>query len=147
VTFAELASGAAGAVIGALLSAIALMHQTQSQIAAQHVVGERAKWREKIRDAAAKALADKSPASFDEFWLTLKLNTNPFSNEDIDLVEKAAALRNGNATVEDWDEMSDRLARLLKHDWERAKFETRWYRLMWFSPERTKYVKPHAPKE
>jgi ABC-type lipoprotein release transport system permease subunit len=137
----ELLIGALGAVVGALLAALALMHQTQSQIAAQHVTGERAKWRDKLREAMTSAITINTSVERRQLWVVLKLNTNPFSVEDKAIVAKAEQMIANLPKQSDWEELTGRVSFLLKHDWERAKFETRWYRSVWFGPQRMPYTK------
>jgi hypothetical protein len=88
----------------------------------QNIVPERAKWRDKIRQAATAAARDE-PDAWRDLWITLKLNTNPYDPEDVATLDLA---KNGIDEIVDPDrkeEMLDRIALLLKHDWQRAKRE------------------------
>ena len=70
-----------------------------------------------------------------ELWITLKLNTNPKESDDKEIVAKSKKMITPVLSQQDWEALADRIALLLKHDWERAKFETYWYRTFWFPRE------------
>lgn len=74
----------------------------------------------------------------------LTLNVNPFDGEDIALIQAAEQL----GTAEDKDaqvkEFTERMALLLKHDWDRAKREARPWFFRGNEPRRIPYSKYKA---
>lgn len=89
---------------------------------------ERRKWREKIRDITIQAvtLINAGKAKSEEYQTissNFQLLLNPDDNDDRDIIE---TLRKGiQNPYEDLAPMLlAQVSRLLKHDWERAKFES-----------------------
>ena len=116
--------GFIGAAVGAAVGAFATLLVAQRSLRAEHVIGERQKWREKVRGLAIKCA--KSGPLEEDFWIELAVNTNPYKEFDAQLVLKAHGLRGRPLDVEDRQRIVVDLARLLKHDWERAKIESSW---------------------
>ena len=126
-----LASSGASAVISAVVTGFVARRNSERTIQIENITKERAKWRDKIRELAArvqKASMSKGDTTFQselaETRLLFTLNSNPFESEDREILGVIAKLA-------DWKdapdklllEFADRVALLLKHDWERAKAE------------------------
>ncbi len=107
---------------GALVGALATYNLGYRKIQAEHIVKERAVWREKIRFAMASVVEKPSLANRKALWLTLSLNTNPFDPKDLCLVERAENLMN-QFDRDNFKELVVDVTLLLKHDWDRAKGE------------------------
>ncbi|RYG55549.1 MAG: hypothetical protein EON56_05480 [Alphaproteobacteria bacterium] len=99
------------------------------RIAEANIIQERAKWREAIRAIVIEAVNVKSTERAGELWASLALRLNPNDDPDKDdreLVELVASL----ADEANWlPAVRARIvalaANVLKHDWERAKWEAR----------------------
>jgi hypothetical protein len=117
----ELISGFLGAAIGGLATFVA----AQRKLAADYVTGERAKWRLNIRELAKRLASGQTDTSL--VWFDLALNTSPFDAEDIALIRDAKTIGSRKVTVTDQQDLADRFALLLKHDWDRAKSEVGWW--------------------
>jgi hypothetical protein len=122
----------ASAVVAALVSALFSVLTTERAIAAANVIQERKDWRNKIRELAIEvhnALVVQTPATLDELRARFSLLVNPHDAMDQQIV---ALIQAGNVNCT--DEFTQRLALLLKHDWERAKHEASLWRRLWERP-------------
>lgn len=120
------------AFIGASFGGLITIFVAQRALRAQHVISERRKWREKIRALAIKC-TNSEPLG-EEFWLELAVNSNPYKEFDAQLVLIAYNNRAQSIDESDRKRLVVGLARLLKHDWERAKIESSL--LSWCASER-----------
>jgi len=131
-------------VVGGLVAGFVALRSGERKIQIENVTQERAKWREKIRiksiEVHQAAVADNS-AKLAELHLEFSLNLNPFHQEDKDILAVINALKNRDTLDVKQSEFSDRVALLLKHDWERAKHEAKPWFFRWSPPERTSYAK------
>ena len=132
-------AGLIGIIFGAHTSAFVALYQTQRKMASEHVLTERKNWRDKIRMALTEARHCPSEQGVEQLWLTLKLNTNPFSVEDNALLASVRRAKGKEIDGPEWDEVADRVSLLLKHDWERAKHGTHWFNWAWLAQERVGY--------
>lgn len=118
-------------VVAALVVALVSFRTNERKLHVENVTQERAKWRSAMRDltdAIIKAARAKDCQRVTLYCVQLTLIVNPFDAEDKALTQAAEQL----ATAEDKDalvrEFTDRMALLLKHDWEHAKREARpWF--------------------
>lgn len=129
--------------IGAIVGGAATWLVAQRSLRASNVLAERTRWREKIREIAGELLrgyasADRAPA-----WVILALNTSPFDRRDLELVHLAKQLAQPLPADPQRDELVERLALLLKHDWDRAKIEASWF--PFFASRRARRVPYRAP--
>lgn len=111
------------AVIAAVFTALFSLLNSERQIAAQNVIQERKDWRNKIRVIASKireALVSEvqGATELNALRARLSLLINPHDPMDDEILQIIAA---GDASRT--DEFTQRIALLLKHDWERAKYE------------------------
>ena len=110
-----LGSGITAGIISAWVSkAIA-----ERNIYVENITKERAKWRERIR-----IIAQEYPIASEDHKIKLEIEIasrlNPYDPEDLKLFEALT-----NASKNNREELSVRVALLLKHDWERAKNEAK----------------------
>ena len=113
-------SGIAGAVFGGGFTFLA----AQRKLYSDQISSERTKWREKIRDIASRLTNVTSELQNDGLWRELALNLNPFDLEDKKLIVTARKFPRQKVEIE---ELTERFALLLKHDWDRTKAETSWF--------------------
>ncbi len=131
-------------VVGGLVAGFVALRNSERKIQIENVTQERAKWREKIRiksiEVHQAAVADNS-AKLAELHLEFSLNLNPFHQEDKEILAVIATLKNRDTLGVKLSEFTDRVALLLKHDWERAKHEAKPWLFRWCPPKRTTYAK------
>lgn len=131
-------------LLAALVAALVSHHSSERKIHAENVTQERAKWRNAMRELADEINKAARAGDSKEIGLRcaqLALNVNPFDLEDKGLVQAAeslAAPSDLNASVR---EFTDRIALLLKHDWERAKREAQPWFYRGREPRRVPYCK------
>src|SRR5208337_1634887 len=129
------------AVISAIVSGLVALLVSERRLAAENVIQERMKWRDKIRDLAlemnkARGAAGQNAAEVGELRARLALQLNPHDPEDQHILTLIAPNQTGGT-----EEFTQRLALLLKHDWERAKYEASlWQRLSQRPPVRVRFA-------
>jgi len=139
-------------VIAALVAALVSLRTNERKIHIENVTQERAKWRNAMRSRADSLIKSTRAGDFQTVGFhcsQLALNVNPFDGEDIALIQAAERL----GTAEDKDaqvkEFTERMALLLKHDWDRAKREARPWFFRGNEPRRIPYseykASPEAP--
>jgi hypothetical protein len=119
-----LVAGVAG-LVGALIGAAVSLRTSTRNIKIDNVTKERAKWRDRVRKKSliVHQQAVKGDATaLDELHLQFTLILNPFHSEDRAIL---ALIRQLKTTADEshLTEFADRISLLLKHDWERAKWE------------------------
>lgn len=97
-------------VIGALWVAYTFLRKIQIE----NVLKERAKWREDVRELTKQIVANSNK----EDVAKLEVKLNPLKQRDREIIESA------KKATQNPDEFTFKVAKLLKHDWERAKKET-----------------------
>lgn len=129
-------------VVGGLVAGFVALRKSERKIQIENVTQERAKWREKIRikslevqQAAVAGNAEK----LSELHLEFAHNLNPFHQQDNDILAVIVALKNRDTLDIKLPEFTDRVALLLKHDWERAKHEAKPWFFRCCPPKRTSY--------
>jgi hypothetical protein len=121
--------GMIGVIFGAALTAWGTRYVVDRQVQIKNVTEERAKWRERIRKLAAeleKAARTNDSCRLAVIHTSMKLSLNPDDARDqeiVELVREASEKREGR--LEKVDKAVALLARVLKHDWQRAKVEAR----------------------
>ena len=131
-------------LIAASINAYVLRRGSERAIQIDNVTKERAKWRDKIR---AKALevnqAARAPDKIDTLHLLrldFSVNLNPLDDEDRAILDVIRRLLDGGVTPDLLDEFGDRVSLLLKHDWDRAKYESTPHFIFGRRPARTSYA-------
>ena len=118
-------------VVAGLVAALVSLRTNERNIQVSNVTQERAKWRDAIRklaDEILKAASNKDEAKLQLLCAQLSLNLNPFDLEDKGIVDTATKLAATDTPERKIFEFIDRVALLLKHDWDRAKYEASpWY--------------------
>lgn len=109
-----------------LVAALVSLRTNERKIHIENITQERAKWRTSMRELADGII--KAATVHDSQMLKLKcsqlsLNLNPFDAEDKALILAAQQLANPLDIDSRVQEFTDRMALLLKHDWDRAKRE------------------------
>lgn len=101
---------------------------SERAIQIENITKERKNWRETIRKQAmevqqAASETQKDCKKLEELVLAFRLNLNPFDDEDKAIVNVIAKLTQQEKVDELLTQFSERVALLLKHDWERVKGE------------------------
>lgn len=113
-------------VLAGLVAALVSLRNSERKINVENVTQERAKWRSAMRaltDTLIKAAHERNAEEVERQCAQLALNVNPFDAEDKALVEIAKKFSCDTDLNSHLNEFTDRMALLLKHDWERAKRE------------------------
>jgi hypothetical protein len=131
----NVASILASTVIAAVVAGMVSVFSTERRIKVENITQERAKWRDRIRKKALRverSVMERRVGELKRLRLDFALNLNPHDPEDkailfviSDLARIAASLEIGDTTSIDTklQEFTDRVALLLKHDWDKAKSE------------------------
>lgn len=132
---------AGSSVIAGVIAGLVSLRANARNIKVANVTNERAKWRDKVREKALevqKSLGDAKQLS--ELHLQFALILNPRDSEDreiLRLIDSAPTKESHDATLK---EFTARVSLLLKHDWERAKWESSSIFTRWPTcPRRLKY--------
>ena len=127
----DLAPFLTSAVVAALVAGLVTLRGSERKIQIENITQERAKWREKIRANALlvhQAAMAKDEVKLAELQLVFALLLNPHDAEDQAILTSISGLRNVQDPERRLPEFSGRLSYLLKHDWERAKYEAKpWF--------------------
>lgn len=120
-------AGAVGGIVAAALTLIGVVLSARWRIAEENIIKERAKWREAVRKIVVEAAIVSTPERATELWASLALRMNPNNDPDkddrelVDLVGSLADEANRTPIVR--ARIVSLAAHILKHDWERAKWE------------------------
>lgn len=113
-------------VVAGFVAAIVSLRTNERNIKITNVTQERAKWRDAMRqlaDEILEAANEHNEAKLKSLCAQLSLNLNPFDIEDQCIVKTAIELSRTDTQDKKIPEFVDRVALLLKHDWDRAKYE------------------------
>ncbi len=136
----DLATFITSTVVAGLVAGLVSLRVAERRIAIENITQERAKWRDRIRLKAADAfvaIRTSDQSAIAELQSAFSLLLNPLDPEDIAIVNSIAP---GEGKPDQAKEFSDRVALLLKHNWERAKHEARPWFYFTKEPARTTYV-------
>ncbi len=134
------------AVVAAIVSGLVTLLTAERRIAAENVIQERMKWRDKVRTLASavrRAMAETDAGKLAELQAEFSLHLNPHDQRDQQILALLASTK-----PDPIQELTQRISLLLKHDWERAKYEASLYR--WFlerPPERVAFENYEAGRE
>jgi hypothetical protein len=109
------------AVVAAIVSGLISFFASERRIAAENIIQERTKWRDRVRDLAEQVRKELENRDETTLWLLraeMTLRLNPHDPNDHQILELIDA-KNGSHG----NEFTQRVALLLKHDWERARHE------------------------
>ena len=120
-------------VVVALVGGLVSLRISERQIAIESITKERTKWREKVRALTLeihRAATSKSTDKLDELNLEFALALNPNDGEDEQILDCIGRIAVNGMEGDLLKELTTRIALLLKHDWERAKWEAKpvWWR-------------------
>lgn len=107
------------------------MRNNDSNNELEYITKERQLWRKTIREISVKIVGSKDCFIRSKLISELELNLNPMDKEDRDLIQCAKKIRcqgleeNDEKYKKYKKELLERTSLLLKHDWERAKYESR----------------------
>lgn len=145
---------ASSAVLGSLFTAVVgglvTIRVAARNIRLQHITEERRKWRDRLREIAVRfhtAAVDTDTMRDNRLRvlvMELQLNLNPTDEEDRGIVAVCRAICGTGESHAGLAELADRLALLLKHDWERAKWEAASKRTRWFATPDPPVRMPYA---
>lgn len=113
-------------VVAALVAGLVSLRISERQIAIENITKERTRWREKIRELGLevhKCRVANDGQRLAELRLEMAMSLNPVDSEDqaiLPLVQQAS-----DGVHDQSEEFERRIALLLKHDWERAKWEAK----------------------
>lgn len=116
---------ASSSVVAGIVAGLVSLRTNARSIKIANVTSERTKWRDRVRDRALevhKAISEGKDLA--ELHLEMALILNPLDHEDraiLHLLEKPVAQESREATLK---EFTERVSLLIKHDWERAKWES-----------------------
>jgi hypothetical protein len=116
------------AVIAALVGGFVARRNIDRTIQIENITQERAKWRDKIRNMATEirqAAVARDSLKLEGLRMDFSLNLNPLDEEDQEILNVISKLSQPEQTDKSVQELFDRLALLLKHDWDRAKCEAK----------------------
>jgi hypothetical protein len=115
------------ALLGAAFGSAVLFWNNSRNIKIENITKERAKWRDDVRQKSLdvhKAAVSLNGVWLDELHLQFSLILNPEDANDREILASVRGLK----TSQDegvLTEFADRVSLLLKHDWERAKWEAK----------------------
>jgi hypothetical protein len=112
-------------VIAAVVAAAVAFWTAQRKISIENITQDRRAWREKIRNTALSvhdALISRDEKSLNKHRAEFAALLNPSDKDDREIIDCIKLPVEGKEN-ECADEFSERIALLLKHDWERVKLE------------------------
>lgn len=139
----ELSTLLTSAVVAALIAGLVSLRSAERKIQIENITQERAKWREKIRSNALlvhQAASSGNNAKLSELHLSFRLLLNPFDKEDEAILEAISALGSTQNVGLRLPEFAGRVSFLLKHDWDRAKYEAKPWPFRRGEPVRTPFA-------
>lgn len=140
-----LVAGLLGGGLAALITLAGALITSRWRSAEENVIKQREKWRDAVRSLIAEAVNVDTPKDARRIWAALALRMNPEDDLDKDDAELVALVKGleeeAGRTPERYARIVHLAARILKHDWTRAKWEAQgWF---WESePEQTRSIDP-----
>lgn len=130
--------GILGAIVAALITAFVTWLIATKRTIIENITHERAKWREKVRECAMfvhDAMINRSEKDLDRHRSAFRALLNPYDSEDMSIIQ-CIELPKPGGEMKHAEEFAERIARLLKHDWERSKRETKTFSFLRPKPKR-----------
>lgn len=112
-------------VIAAIVAAAVAIWTAQNRISIENITQDRRQWRKKVRATALSvhdALISRDKGSLNKFRAEFMTILNPTDMEDKGIVNCISLPEEGKE-LDRAEEFAQRVALLLKHDWERVKLE------------------------
>ncbi|MDD3294835.1 MAG: hypothetical protein PHG20_09145 [Geobacteraceae bacterium] len=129
-------------VLAGLIAALVSLRTSERKISIENITQERAKWRTTMRettDLLVQTVKSKETENLYNLRIKLALNLNPFDPEDNNILTNVEQLIQSIESEALLFEITERISLLLKHDWERAKFEAQPWFYLRQSPQRVTY--------
>lgn len=141
-------------VLAAIVAAIVAAWTAQRKISIENITQDRRAWREKVREKALSvhdSLVSRNKESLDKLRAEFRAILNPTDDDDNAIISCISLPEEGEE-LECAEEFAERVALLLKHDWERVKLEAspfvmrvkrvrEWIDALLYKPSREKYEK------
>lgn len=115
------------ALLGAAYGSAVLLWNNSKNVKIENITKERAKWRDNVRQKALnvhKAAGSQNAVWLQELYLEFSLILNPTDVEDRAILTTIRQLES-NPSESILTEFAERISLLLKHDWDRAKWEAK----------------------
>jgi len=119
-------------VLAALVAALVSLQNNERKLSLQYITGERAKWRDKIReialaifDASIKQDKETIRRCHFEFSHLLHLGDPP----DDEILSNLVRLAEYPDDAEALNDFQIRISLLLKYEWDKAKLEAKWFEI------------------
>lgn len=139
-------------VLAAIVAAIVAAWTAQRKISIENITQDRRAWREKVREKALSihdSLVSRNQESLDRLRTEFRAILNPTDDDDKAIISCITLPEEGKE-LERAEEFAERIALLLKHDWERVKLEAgpfvmrvkrvrEWIGAILYKPNREKY--------
>ena len=130
-------------VLAGLVAGLVSIRMAERKIAIENITQQRQLWREKIRSVSQDiqlSYDEQNQKAMKHHFSTMQLLLNPEDDEDnliLNTLWKMSELSNESdlGII-----LSEQLALLLKHDWERAKNEAKPVVRLWKKVKRTSYA-------
>ena len=129
-------------VVAGLVAGLVTLITTERKIAIENITQQRQIWREKVREKAIdviQAYEKKDKSRLNELYVEFQLILNPENNNDKSILDSLWAMLSEEENKKLPVELSEKLALLLKHDWERAKKEAKFVFVPFRKPKRIAY--------
>lgn len=124
--------------VGGLIAGVIAFYVAERRIQIENVTQLRDTWRSDIRAKTIQlhqAIMTRNEEKIKELHTEFTVLLNPLDINDREILDKIKMADQG----EEYDacnEISKRISLLLKHDWQRAKLETKWYGFLFPEPKR-----------
>ncbi len=114
-------------VVAAIVAAAVAVWTTQRRISVENITQDRRDWREKVREKSLfvhDALISRDSDLLNRLRAEFRAILNPCQDEDEDkAIVSCISLPEEGTELDRAEEFAQRIALLLKHDWERVKLE------------------------
>lgn len=131
-------------VVAGLVAGLVTLRTTERKIAIENITQQRKLWRDKVREKsleAAKGYKNNDASKLKELYGEFQLILNPEDDNDKSILDTLWQMQNEHKEKDLIIEFTEKLALLLKHDWERAKLEAKSVWHFWGKPKRIPYNK------
>lgn len=147
-------------VIAAIVAGAVALWTAQRKIGIENITQERRAWRENVRAKSLSvhdAIMLRDTKSLDKLRMEFRTILNPQDEDDVAIISSLSLPEEGSEIVRA-EEFAERVALLLKHDWERVKLEAGppvmkvklvrdWMDSLIYKPARQKYERTHQLSE
>lgn len=113
------------AVIAAIVAGLVATWTAQRKIGIENITQDRRSWRERVREKSLDvhdAIISRDKKLLDKLRIEFREILNPGDEYDIEIISCIYLPEEGKE-LELAEEFAERIALLLKHDWERVKLE------------------------